>query len=527
MKKQKSRFLGGATVLALGSVVAKIIGAVYRVPLTNILGAEGMGMYQLVFPVFALFMVLSSAGIPTALSRIVAEKRALGLDTKKYLYLSLTVLSVLSAVFSIIVFFASDAISASQGNSAVAIGYKLISPSILFVGIIAGFRGWFQGERYMLPTALSNVVEQVVKLAVGLTLAVYMSKRGAVYAVEGAILGVTASEGVALVYLLLTYFVREKKKGRISENLKITKDETKEMMRVAVPIAMVALLIPLSNFFDSLIIVNVLKSKGTATEIATAEYGLLSGPVSSLINLPVVTIMSLAVAVVPSVSVSRVRHDVPAIMSKSALSLKLSFAIGVPTAVFMMIFAREIIGTLYPSLSSSQLDVAQNLLVISSSNIVLNSAMQIYVSLLQALDKTKNAVLSIVCAIVVKVCLSVLLVRFIGINGGAVASVAFGAVALVACCLSFTRLTGLRLEDKVGRIFICGAVAGGVSLIPHYLIEGDIVCLVVGFVLNYIIYFYLMLLLGVLDEDELRSLPFGGVFGKLYKTVRFWECDDG
>lgn len=527
MKKSKSRFIGGATVLAVGSVVAKIIGAIYRVPLTNVLGAEGMGMYQLVFPVYALFMVLSSAGVPTALSRIVAEKRALGANTKKYLYLSLSVLTVLSAIFSLAVYFASGVISSWQGNAKIAICYKLISPSILFVGIIAGFRGWFQGESYMIPTAFSNVVEQVVKLGIGLGLAVFLSKRGIMHAVSGAILGVTSSEAVALVYLFLTYIVREKKNERKSESLKITREEGKEMLAVALPIAIVAILLPLSNFFDSMIIVNVLKSSGMETEVATAEYGLLSGPVASLVNLPIVTIMSLAIAIVPSVSVSRVRHDVDGILKKSALSLKIAFAVGVPSAVFMMIFAREIIGTLYPSLNSQQLEIAKNLLVICASNIVLMSAMQIYVSLLQALDKTKNAVLSIVCAIFVKIVLSLVLVKFIGINGGAVASVAFGGTALFACYISFTRLTSLKLEEKVGRIFFAGMLAGGVCLLPHFLIVRDIVALIVGFVLNYTIYFFLILILGVLDKEEFNSLPFGKVFGKLYKTIRFWECDDG
>ncbi len=525
MKKNKPRLVGGAMVLAVGSVVAKIIGAVYRVPLTNVLGAEGMGMYQLVFPVFALFMVLSSAGIPTALSRIVAEKRALSLDTKKYLVLSISALSVLSLIFAVAVFFSADMLSAWQGNGEVADGYRLIAPSIFFVGIISGFRGWFQGEMYMIPTALSNVIEQTVKLGVGLGLAIYLSKYGVIYAVCGAIAGVTASEFITLVYMAATYFVRERKGVR--ENLKITKDERKEMLRIALPIALVAVLLPLSNFFDSMIIVNVLKRKGVDTAVATARYGLMSGPINSLVNLPVVTIMSLAVAIVPSVSVSRVNRDVPAIMTKSALSLKLAYGIGVPSAVFMTIFSGEIIGVLYPALSLEQLAIAKNLLVICSSNVVFLSAMQIYVSLLQALDRTKTVVLSIVCAIIVKVVSTVLLVGTIGINGGAVASVLFGATALFCCKLSFSKLTSLRLEDKVGRILIAGGIGGAISLIPHFLIVNDIVALIVGFVLNYIIYFSLVLLFGVIDGDELKSLPFGKTIGKLYKSLRFWECDDG
>ena len=192
-KRKGNGLMSGASVLATGSVIAKVIGALYRIPLTNVLGAEGMGMYQLVFPVFALFMVLSSAGVPTALSRIVAEKRALGEGVKKYLFASLAVLAVLSVVSTVLVLTLARPLARWQGNEDVALGFQIIAPSIFFVGIIAGFRGWFQGEMYMLPTALSNIIEQVVKLGLGLFLAIYFKPKGLMWSVAGAFIGVTVS----------------------------------------------------------------------------------------------------------------------------------------------------------------------------------------------------------------------------------------------------------------------------------------------------------------------------------------------
>lgn len=155
-KSRPGKLVGGAAVLAVGSIIAKLIGAFYRVPLTNILGAEGMGIYQLVFPVYALFMTLSTAGIPTALSRIVAEHRARGEGAKKYLAAALLTLVALSALAGILVTALSRVLAEWQGNPAAAGGYVAIAPAIFFVGVIAGLRGWFQGEMYMLPTALST-----------------------------------------------------------------------------------------------------------------------------------------------------------------------------------------------------------------------------------------------------------------------------------------------------------------------------------------------------------------------------------
>ncbi len=213
--KSNNRLVSGAAVLTIGSVIAKLLGAFYRIPLTNILGAEGMGMYQLIFPVYALFMTLSTAGIPTALSRIVAEKRSMGESVKHYLFSAIMLLLALSMLFTIITISLARTLARIQGNESVYQGFIIIAPSILFVGVIAGFRGWFQGEMYMFPTAISNIIEQVVKLSLGIGLAVAFSSRGVIWAVSGALIGVTVSEFITMIYMIITYLVRSKGEKRV------------------------------------------------------------------------------------------------------------------------------------------------------------------------------------------------------------------------------------------------------------------------------------------------------------------------
>ena len=199
---RKRKIASGAGVLAIGSVIAKMLGALYRIPLTNILGAQGMGMYQLVFPVYALFMVLSTAGIPTALSRIVAEKRATGQSSKKYFAAAMLALAVLGGISSVLTFALAKVFAVWQGNPDTYYGFLVISPAIFLVGIISGFRGFFQGEMYMLPTALSNVIEQVVKLVLGITLSYLLIGKGLIWAVCGALLGVVCSELFIVVFIM-------------------------------------------------------------------------------------------------------------------------------------------------------------------------------------------------------------------------------------------------------------------------------------------------------------------------------------
>ncbi len=520
-KGKRGGLIGGAAVLAAGSIAAKIIGALYRIPLTNILGAEGMGLYQLVFPVFALFMTLSIGGIPTALSRIVAEKKAFGEGAKRYLVAAVTSLLSISVLFAALVAGLSRQLATWQGNGSSYAGFLIIAPAIPLVGIVAAFRGWFQGEMYMVPTALSNVIEQVVKLAAGITLALLLKDRGVTASVCGALVGVTLSEVVAAAYLFITYLIRGRNSDK--ERLRVTRSEAGSMFRVAFPIAMVSVLMPLSNFFDSLIIVNMLKLSGVETGVATAQYGLMSATVSSLINMPVVIIMSLAVAIVPSVSVSRVERNIDAILTKSKLSIKLTYLIGVPSAFIFAVFSREILGIIYPALSDADLKTASDLLLICSANVVTLSAMQIYISLLQALDRTKSAVLSLVFAIIVKVVLSLALVRFIGISGAAVASVAMAAAALAATNISFYKLTSLRLEKNIGTILFSGVIMSLTAMSVKWLIKNDIAALVVGFILSAAVYVWLVTLFNAVDEDDARHLPLGKLFLKFRRIVRFWD----
>lgn len=570
--RNKKRMFSGAAVLLVGSVVAKMLGALYRIPLTNILGAEGMGMYQLVFPVYALFMVLATAGIPTSLSRTVAEKRALGENVKKYFAVAMCALLVLGLAFGLLMGALSDVLAKRQGNADTRFGFLIIAPAITFVCVISGFRGYFQGQMYMLPTALSNVVEQVVKLAVGIGASYALAKRGVIYAVCGALFGVTVSEIVTAAYMGATYFFRSKKEkreqlvarvsfqesdlqsgsdndvlqeessaqgGKNSVNAaershstkkarfeKVSRVELKGMLRVALPIAAVAALMPLSSFFDSIIIVNMLKAFGLKQGVATAQYGIISGPVNSLINMPVVAIMSLAVAVVPSVSASRATRDIDGVMLKSSLCVRLAYLLGIPFAFYLAVFARNVIGALYPALSEQNTVVAVNVLRITAANVVFLSVMQIYVSLLQAVDKTKYAVFSLIAGIIVKIVLDVALTRYIGINGAAIASLALPVVAYFCTLVSYYKICGLRLEKNVGLNLLSGVIMALCGIAVGSFIKNDIASLAVGFAVCVVVYVWLAFLFNLVGKDDIPHLPLKKLLWALHRTIRFWEYNN-
>ena len=195
----EKRLAKGAAVLSLGSFAAKVLGALYRIPLTNFLGGEGMGVYQMVYPLYCLLLTVSATGIPAGLARIVSRRAADGKEVRGVLFSALSLFCAVGAAGSLVMFLAAPLFAAAQGEPAAASAYRALAPSVFFVSAISCVRGWFQGRSNFLPTALSEVLEQLVKVGLGLALPALCPAR----AVQMALLAVTASEFAACAWLLL------------------------------------------------------------------------------------------------------------------------------------------------------------------------------------------------------------------------------------------------------------------------------------------------------------------------------------
>ena len=215
-KKSIDGIIKGAFCLGVGTFIAKLIGAIYRIPLTNLIGGYGLGLYQMVFPVYTLLLDFSSAGVPNALSKIISgQKYHKEYHAYNYLKTSIKVLSILGIIFSSVMFLGGKFFANFQGDDKAFLGYVFLSPAIFFVCIISSFRGYFQGLLNMKPTAISQVLEQVIKLVVGLLFA-YIFINKVIYQVAGITFAITLSEIVATLFL---YFVYKKRNSKL--NLKL------------------------------------------------------------------------------------------------------------------------------------------------------------------------------------------------------------------------------------------------------------------------------------------------------------------
>lgn len=293
-------FLKSVAVISLGGLAAKAIGALYRIPLSGYLGGYGMGLYQMAYPFFCVLLTFSSAGIPSALSRVVAKESAQGKSCFSTVRAALKLFALLGLCGALLMFALAPVMTSLQGDNNLLHCYFALAPAVFLVAVMAVFRGYFQGKNDMKPTALSEIIEQVVKAAAGLYFAARFASEPA-RAVAYTLWAVTFSEAAALLYL----FVRYRREGR-SKFLRGRKTYGSAILYSAIPVMAAAALLPLSQMADSVVIVRLL---GRTTTRAVSYYGLYAGGAVALVNLPATFCYGLGAASVPAVSACFARGE--------------------------------------------------------------------------------------------------------------------------------------------------------------------------------------------------------------------------
>ncbi len=439
MKSEKRNILLGAGILGLGTFFVKFIGAIYRIPLTNILKTDGIGLYQMVFPVYALLLDFSGASVPSALSKLIAEKGENSyLYAKKYLSKCIKFFGVLGvlATFFILVF--SKSISRLQGNESARFAYLFLAPAIFFVCIISCYRGAFQGLKDMKPTAISQIIEQVVKVILGLVLAsAFISNTP--LAVGGATLAITISEIFAVIYLAILWKKREKKYRAKNDNLHALKIDEKNLsikiiLKAVIPITLIGITMPFSQVIDSFLIVNLLKN----TNNATGVYGIYSGVSLTIINLPISICHGLAVATVPSVSSAKNAFDR---CDKEKYIIKTTLIISIIASVFVFVFSRLLVNILFSSLAIEDKNLAIELIKTLSVVIVLLSLLQTQNSIFIANGRYYIPLITMFISVVIKSVLEYFLIKnqYLNIFGG--------AISLITCYFIANLLNFILIKD--------------------------------------------------------------------------------
>ena len=439
----KKVLLNGALVLTISGLVCKILGAFYRIPLSNILGAEGIGLYQMIFTFYTLALVVSGGAIPASMSISIAKMRAKQTGNVKQVFWKYFLISlILGIAFFLIFLLFAPVISRVQGNSLATNGYKMISFAILFSSLLTSLRGLFQGYENMTPTAVSQIIEQSFKLVLGLGFAYVFKKNGVVASVTGAILGIAISEILSLIYLII-------KSNKFYKSVDVFSKKEYFIKKDYVGIFWYVLIIPLVSAIDTFLAVNMLNIH-FVPEISTALYGIESGMVNSLINFPVIFSLALSTSLLPSLTYYKNSAKQGVVKQKIGECFNYIWIIILPCVLAYFVLAPVIMSVAYSNISSEFIDVSVKLLKLASIEMVFISFLQVSSSVLQASGKTKFLIINLSASGVIKLALTAILVSLQSLNiyGLVISNIAFYCLSAISNLIMLLKIYKLKLNYK-------------------------------------------------------------------------------
>lgn len=513
--KTKS-IIGGMTVLGLAGVICKLVGVLYSIPLTWMIGTQGLGVYNAVFPAYNLLLTVSSAGLPVAVSRLVA--RSLAQDNprgaKHVFKTALLLLLGVGSIATIIMLAGSGFLAAASDQPTSRIGFQVIAPCVVIVCVLSAFRGFMQGQQNMVPTAISQLIEQVGKVFLALPMAYLGSRIGIEYGAAGALLGTTIVEGVALLYMILLYMRRRNSFAALPQ-LNASQPEStgsiaRQLMALSLPITIGACIVPLSQYIDSIMLVGRLMSTGMTAETASSVYGLFSGTVIRIINIPTALALAVSMSLVPAISSAKAVNDNAAVARQTDLGMRFAFLIGLPCSIGMSVLAEPMMRFFYQgSIVEEELILGGELLTMSSLTIILFTVVQATTSVLQGLGKQRIPMYTLVAGVVCKIILNYVLIAIpsINIHGAPIASLVCYTVSMVPNLYFMLKYTESRM-NWVGwmvRPGIATAAMGVVVWLLRELLPVNRLTLLLEVAAGIVVYAVAALAVKAITKDDLRA----------------------
>lgn len=522
----KQSFMKGAMILLVAGVVNRLLGFVPRIALPRIIGAEGVGIYQLGYPFLSVMLTIVIGGIPLAVSKWIAEAESLG-DTRRVKHIfraamTLT-LSLALALTALLVLFAPMISTRILPDARVYQTFLCMTPLVLIIGISSVYRAYFQGKQNMIPTAASQVTETVIRIAFQLVLAAMLLPYGLEWAAAGAMLGTVAGEIAGLGVTLYHYYKDRRKQNESSAapsesnkpfaNRLANLPVTRRLLRLSIPVTGSRLVGSMSYLLETIFTNRSLAAAGVAVGVATSQYGALQGMIVPLVLLPSALTYSLSVSLIPSLSEAAARGDWALIRKRMHQSLRLSLVTGAPFVVVMTLFAEPLCRLIY-----NHGDIAPMLRLIAPFGlfIYLQGPFQ---AALQALDKPGTALMNTFVGAIIKLVLILQLASNpeLGIYGAAIAICLNIVIVTGLHGWSVARFVGYRIKaldiiKVAAAMIIMGAFALWLmkgAWLPHEAL--NLTAATVGGLMLYIV---VMVLTGIVDRADMIRLP---IIGKLFK----------
>lgn len=528
-----SSLLQGTLILTVAGLVVKVIGSLNWIILSRVLGGEGIGLYQMAFPIYLLTLNISSAGIPTAISIIIAEKVAIQdyRGANRVFKLSLVLLAFSGLLLSCLVHFGAGWLIDYQfiRDARAYPAILALAPAIFLVTLLSSFRGYLQGWQMMTPTAVSQIVEQLFRVGAMVTLAAWLLPAGLEYAAGGASMGAGVGAAAGLIVLIFYYIKLQRtlNAGGIQDFGNKTESSgslLRRMVKLALPVSLSSLMLPLVANLDLFIVPVRLEAAGYAVEEATTLFGYLTGMAVPLVNLATIITAAMATNLVPAIAEKQSVSDEQQIRQHTTAALRLTALVTIPAAVGMGVLATPLATAVYHAPGAGP--VVQILAV----GVYFLGIHQVTTSILQGMGHTALPLVNMGIAAVVKVSMnwSLAALPTLGILGAGWATNADFAVAAMLNLAYVYRYTRFRVDvSSLARMAAAAAVMGVVLYEINALLfdaVGPMAAIFCDIAIAASVYGITLLLLGELTEHDLRRVPLVGNFlAKLTVVFRFYQ----
>jgi len=542
IKEKKSNFILQAGILAAAGIVVRIIGILYRSPLVMIIGDEGNGYYNKAYAIYTIILLVSSYSIPSALSKVMAAKIGVGeyKNAHRLFKGALIYVVIVGGLGSLFCFFFADSIVGH--NSATVL--KVFSPTIFLSGLLGCLRGYFQAHKSMLETSVSQIIEQILNAIVSITGAYLLI--GAVagsskttQAVYGAIGSAIGTGSGVLIALLIMFAIYMKRRSYIlneitedsHEDILTGKDVAKILLSMVTPIILSTCIYNLSTVSNLKIYEGITQQIYHMDEPTSSTlYGLFAGKAMQIINIPIAIATAMSAAIIPVISSSYERKEYDETLTKIASAIKVTMLIAIPACVGLCVLSHPVTMLLYNQPESR--DTVSILIKVLSISVVLYCLSTLSNGILQGTGYVNRPVINATIALVVQAVALTGMLLFTDLNLYALcfANIIYSLLMCILNSLSMRKVLGYKQEIK--RTFVLPAIAAilmgivaglinicGRAILPKMGLNlnwyTNIPILVIDLIISVIVYGLILIKIGGINEQEMRSLPKGRTLVKI------------
>ena len=538
MSNKAGSYLKGATVLAAAGILSRLLGVFYKVPLYSLVGGYGNGLISNATNIYTLLLMVSTVGLPVAISKMISENAAIRdyRGAHNVFKVSMITLVVLGGLATLFLFFGAEWLIGVSGWAPETYASIIaIALAPLIISVCSAYRGFFQGFQIMTPTAISQIIEQVVRVGLGIFLCWFCvaSDFGVGLASGGAVFGSTAGGIFAMFVLMFMYWAftaaNKQKLAETSRKAPLTTGQIfKRLVHIAIPVTLTSAIVSIFSFADSLIYVQRLALAGVGQRTATEMFGDLA-TADTLINIPLVISGTLAVAMIPAISESFALKDKLAVRHKIDIAIRVVVMVALPCCVGLSVLSQGIFDALFPGAP-----YGPSILTFYAFATIFMMLSNTFQSILQSIDRFRVPLINLAVAVVIRFVTSwiFLAIPVFNIQGIVLSSVITFVFLTWANYLSVRRFTGVRVEVKqtVIKPMVSSLMMGVVCFLLYALasfafgeiIHARIVAIIVIAIIMaaaVLTYGFAMILVGGITEEELEFLPMAGKIRPFYERI--------